>query len=842
MGTTAFTGTVTLAERYAFALTGSMNSSRDYHSATMFENGVVLVTGGRVSSPLSSAELYDPVAGRWTPAATMAAVRATHTSTLLANGKVLVAGGYAGGFTVLNTAEIYDPTTGAWTPTGSMVAARRYHTATLLNDGRVLVAGGEGANHWLNTAELYDPDTGVWTATGSMSSGRQMHPAVKMDDGRVIVVGGDGPGSNTSEIYDPGTGIWWTTGDMKVTPRRRLAATILSDGRVLASGGCDDYGTVYRSAELYDPTSDTWVLTGTMIAAHQEHQATLLRNGRVLVTGGSAEVYDPDTEDWLATEGSFGYPYHSATLLDDGRVLLAGSDRTAQIAAYLPANTLTGVLTLPSGWLTSWAMRVQFAGSASAASVDAGALSNDGTSWGDWIPATDGAIVTTSWNVTADGEDRPIYLRLRDIYGQVAAVVTGTVDVDTLPPESSMAALPATSPIAINLSWTGSDVTSGVAGYDLQVRAGLPGTWADVLTGTTSTSTTYSGQAGVTYYFRVRARDLAGNIEPWPSDYDASTVVDTDSPTATIIVNHGAFATTSRAVTLSLSASDVLGSVSEMRLSDDGTNWQAWLPYAGTAPHTLPAGDGEKRVFAQFRDQAGNVSDVVSDSIVLDEAAGTELSLSINDGALWTNTVDITLSLGAPAGTTQMQVSNDGGFAGAVWEPFSSRKQWRITGYGSYVIPRTVYYRTRIGDGSTSATASDDIILDVTPPSGSIEVMPVGGAAAATLQPRSVPARSVAALGTIGHTVYLPLSARNLLVCSTPPSGVPNLALVLSATDDVSGVADFQISNSTDFGCSTWRTFVTSTLWYAPDSVTEVYARFRDHAGNVSAAVVAVVP
>src|SRR4051812_42627764 len=76
--------------------------------------------------------------GKWTPTGSMETARWKHTATLLNNGKVLVAGGrdVSGNFTA--TAELYDPATGSWTSTGSMATPRGWFTATLLADGRVL--------------------------------------------------------------------------------------------------------------------------------------------------------------------------------------------------------------------------------------------------------------------------------------------------------------------------------------------------------------------------------------------------------------------------------------------------------------------------------------------------------------------------------------------------------------------------------------------------------------------------------------------------------------------------------------------------------------------------------
>jgi len=82
--------------------------------------------------------------------------RSFHTATLLENGKVLITGGYNGSY--LNSAEIYDPATGRFSSTlGTMTRARSYHTATLLADGRTLIVGGTDGANTTDTAEMYDP-------------------------------------------------------------------------------------------------------------------------------------------------------------------------------------------------------------------------------------------------------------------------------------------------------------------------------------------------------------------------------------------------------------------------------------------------------------------------------------------------------------------------------------------------------------------------------------------------------------------------------------------------------------------------------------------------------------
>jgi serine/threonine protein kinase len=296
-------------------------------TAALLADGRVAIfstTQGTSHAATGKSWIVDPDSGAISPGPTMAAQQAAPAVATLQDGWVFVAGGWDAQANPVTSAEMLKPDGTAWTLLAPMNVPRSQATVTQLADGRILVAGGwthkNGSDAWTatDTAEIYDLNSGTWTMTQPMWSPTALGAAALLSNGRVLVTGGDADWPSTSgqavlgssEVFDPAAKTWSSTAG----PSYRAAQFIapLGNGQVLVAGGWADGKELgLDTATAYDPGasgSDVWKSLPAMPGAHAQGRTLVLPDGRVLIIGGfdsashaSATV---DVYDWQTNSWS----------------------------------------------------------------------------------------------------------------------------------------------------------------------------------------------------------------------------------------------------------------------------------------------------------------------------------------------------------------------------------------------------------------------------------------------------------------------------------------------------------------------------------------------------------
>jgi RHS repeat-associated protein len=321
-----------------YTYTGSMSQARSA-PAVVLNNGNVLIAGGYFCdasgncSSLDSAELYNPSAGTFTGAGTMTVARGDQTMTVLNDGTVLIAGGQtcttATSCTALSSAEIYDPVAGTFTATANNMSASRYGaSAVALNSGLVLISGGFDGSNLQPTAEIYDPTVPGFTGNGPTLNISLFQPtSTLLNNGQVLVAGGSACGisgvssgplalvstgcpTNDAELYDPNANSFSETNGMNDS-RWLQTATLLTNGQVMLAGGLyyavapgRSYWQDDVTTELFDPTVIAFNYDESINGIAGQTATRMPSSGNVLLTGGISQAQTTSQEQWYQLAAS----------------------------------------------------------------------------------------------------------------------------------------------------------------------------------------------------------------------------------------------------------------------------------------------------------------------------------------------------------------------------------------------------------------------------------------------------------------------------------------------------------------------------------------------------------
>ena len=338
-------------------------------------------------------------------------------------------------------------------------------------------------------------------------------------------------------------------------------------------------------------------------------------NVEISRSGWSNSISNHSGTSWQVTVPSDAdYQWHVQAY--DGDLTSGWSGyRTVKVDATPPDTSITNG---PSGVIPTGSATFTWTGSDNRTSTGdlkysyrLVGLSND---WSSWSTAT-----SVTYNDLTDG-DYTFEVKARDFaHNEDPSPATRSFGVDVTPPETTITGGPSgyIGTADVTFTWTGSDNRTSTA--ELLYSYKLEGFDADWSAWTSATSKSYTGLSDGDYTFKVKAKDGVGHEDPSPAAQ--SFRVDTTPPTGSVLINGGDSTTNKITVHLDIVGDDgpVGCGLTEMRLSNDGFNWEAWQPFATEGEWLLPTLNRTTwTVHLQLKDLVGNVSGAFTDDIYLD--------------------------------------------------------------------------------------------------------------------------------------------------------------------------------------------------------------------------------
>jgi galactose oxidase-like protein/glyoxal oxidase-like protein len=258
-------------------------------------DGRLLVTGGHINSFVGSdaTTIFDFRTRTWSASSRMNDGRWYPTNTTLANGEVAVVSGTIDSETNINTLpELWSPTSAMRSLTNAQLDLALYPWMHLAPNGQIFNSGPRQTTHYLDTS-----GTGSWTTVALTNfGGRQQYSgtSVMYEPGKILILGGHPPTASAEVIDLNDASPQWRMTSSMAFPRRYPNATLLPDGKVLVTGGTSSgtsnvTGAVF-AAETWDPATGSWSTLAAMSVRRTYHStAVLLPDGRVFTAGGGGQ-------------------------------------------------------------------------------------------------------------------------------------------------------------------------------------------------------------------------------------------------------------------------------------------------------------------------------------------------------------------------------------------------------------------------------------------------------------------------------------------------------------------------------------------------------------------------
>ncbi|PIY18002.1 hypothetical protein COZ14_01325, partial [Candidatus Dojkabacteria bacterium CG_4_10_14_3_um_filter_Dojkabacteria_WS6_41_9] len=618
--------------------------------------------------------VYNIETGEWRTGPSMPVA---HGQTIggVMNGKFYVFGGRTGTLsTATSDVYEYDPATELWNQKTSMNYARKSPVGAVY-DGKFYALGGFDENGAPQLdMEVFDPVANTWTVMTPPPDIQLTGASAQFIQGKLYVAGGTTSGTNpfsdTLYVYDLTNDNW--TAETSMPKRLAGGATAVMNGKFMYIGGTDESWDSVNDIFVFNPALHTWN-SGLSLPLELHRTVAQSVGGILYVVGGRDINWDAVDTTYVYQEGTSSIsevhdvPYLvplGADLRTDGGgqpnedIYVANNGDNVSIIWNAEESSTGNPVTVEAVLYSNGKIRYNY-GDQPVPPLNTGALV--GVSRGDGIHYTASEYNTRT---EIDNLTSKIFTYAGSQYTETSATVINediTFDIEAVlhvdgdigfnyGDSYSFAqiynhALPV---IGISKGDGTNYLTSAISGSKFNTVVTKSVLWEEKA-GSSITSASYkidgeevsnscTPSDGVfdtfkelftcsvnlsngSHQLKVTSVDSANNSGELLTDY---FTVDTVSPTGSITINAGALFTNNKTTTLSISATDATTSVTNMLLSEvadlAGASWEA---YNTPKTFTLTGADGEKPVYVKYKDAAGNESEVVSDTIVLDTTKPT---------------------------------------------------------------------------------------------------------------------------------------------------------------------------------------------------------------------------
>ncbi|MBI5100540.1 MAG: chitobiase/beta-hexosaminidase C-terminal domain-containing protein [Nitrospirae bacterium] len=827
------------------------------------------------------------------------------------------------GFSNKGAAYVFQRTLGSWDASGTLTASEgaaddRYgYSVAVYGDTFVIGAPFDdiGANADQGSVYVYNPllTGGVSKITASDGAASDQFGMSAAISGDFIVVGASAAnvGANTDQgaayVFKRNQGGAENWGLAKKLLASDAAASdqfgiaVALDGDTIAvgahlnnvtyadqgaayvfkrnQGGAENWGQVKRITASDGAASDNFGISVSVSGDAVVVGAYHADNGAA-TNQGAAYLFrrnEAGADNWglvrkfMDEDGALGDGFGTSVAISGTTVVIgAASDGIGSASIFREVYDLTGptgTISINSGASLSNSTLVTLTLSCddSTGCYDM-SFSNDGTTW----TAAEAFATSRAWDLTTGSGTKTVYVKYADPLGNWSGSFSDTIILDTVLPTGTIsinagAGYSTTDEVTLTLSCAD---TNGCSQMQFS-STGL--SWSTAEAYATSKVYTLSSPDGAKTTY-VRYKDNAGN---WSISYSDNIILDTFLPTGSISINSGAAWTKSTSVNLTLSCTDATAGCVEMQFSDNGSSWSVVEDYATAKVWSVPAGDGLKKVYAKFKDAAGNWSANYMDTIILDTTS--PVTSNSPQGGTYSAAQNVTLTCSDGTGTVS-------GCAGTYYCMGAGCTP--ATLYSSAIniaTTTTLRFYSKDGADNSETIRSVTYTLDTIAPTGSVSInsgasyvettsvtltlscSDTGGCAYMKFsndnstwseEPYSTIKIWDLASGNGTRTVYVKFRdavgnwsgnyTDTIVLDTVVPigtisinggaayAGSTSVSLTLTCTD-TSGCADMCIKNDSST-CDIFETYSAAKSWtLTPGEATKtVYVTFRDSAGKVA--------